>query len=215
MNAQVTGSAIDLAWDPSARLVRDASRGTLTIEDNGAEKRIDLTPQQIRSGRYTYATNKPANVLFRLQLTADNGQAGDSLRVVSVAAPAAAQASAPPPRQEGADRSTAEHEIPPPEPRPANLAVLPEPTREIHPDIPPGIRARIHERVVIPVEVKVTANGRVTSASARGSGDSLYHYLADRSTRAARQWRFSPARSKAGRPVAASRTVYFVFAAQE
>ena len=91
------------------------------------------------------------------------------------------------------------------------MAVLPEPLREIHPDVPAGIRARIRDRVVVPVEVKVTAAGRVVSAQARGSGDGIYQYLADRAAQAARQWRFSPARSKNGKPVPASRTVYFVF----
>jgi hypothetical protein len=63
----------------------------------------------------------------------------------------------------------------------------------------------------VPVEVKVTASGRVTAAAAQGSGDGLYHYLAGRARQAAMQWRFSPARAKNGKPTAASRTVYFVF----
>jgi hypothetical protein len=216
LNAQVSGNAIDVAWDQTARAVRDATQGVLTVIDSGgAEKRVPLGAQALHAGHYRYVPaaggGGAANVLFRLEVTGGNESAGDSLRLITVAPPAPVVAkNAAPPQQATADRS-ADREVPAAEVRPANLSSLPEPLREIHPNIPPGIRARIQERVVVPVEVKVTASGRVASAAPRGSGDALYHYLADRSKQAARQWRFSPARAKNGKPVAAARTVYFVF----
>lgn len=213
LSAQVAPGAIHLSWNSALRPVRDAARGTLSITDGSADNRVALTPDQIHGGQYEYHPTA-RNVLFRLELSGAGLQAaGDSLQVISPAPVAAAQTAkpAPPhPAESSADRGV-EQERQGDEPRPANVAVLPEPLREIHPDIPPGIRARIHDRVVVPVEVKVTAGGRVTSAAAHGSGDSLYHYLADRATKAARGWRFSPARARNGRAVPATRTVYFIF----
>jgi len=209
LNAQMTAGAIHLGWDRSLRPVRDADRGVLTIDDGGARKRIPLEPEQIRGGGYDY---RPAatDVLFRLELSGTGIQAaGDSLRVITAPAVAAEPPQSPlRPPEAGAEREAAG-------PHSAGVAVLPEPLREIHPDIPAGIRARIRDRVVVPVEVKVTAAGRVISAQPHGSGDGLYKYLADRATQAARQWRFSPARSKNGKPVPASRTLYFVFTRTE
>jgi hypothetical protein len=215
LNAQTTPGAIQLSWNAALRPVHDAARGTLIVDDGGAAKRIALTPEQVRAGRYNYQ-GSAGNVLFRMELSGGGMQdVGDSLRVVSAPpAKAAAPPTAEQPRraESSADRA-AERETP--EERPANIAILPEPLREIHPDIPPGIRARIHDRVVVPVEVKVTATGRVVSASTHGSGDSLYHYLADRAARSARDWRFSPARARNGRAVPATRTIYFVFRGSE
>jgi hypothetical protein len=81
----------------------------------------------------------------------------------------------------------------------------------VQPGIPAGIRTRIKDRIVIPVDVRVNARGRVIKATAQGEGDATFRYLAGRATAAARLWRFSPARSKSGRAVAGSKTVYFVF----
>ena len=213
LNAQLASGAIHLGWNAGLNAVRDSVSGTLTIDDGGAEKQVALSPGQIRGGSYDYRPST-SEVLFRLQLSGTIQSAGDSLRVVS--APAAVPA-APKPAESHPAGATADRAIErePAEQRPANVATLPEPLREIHPDIPPGIRARIHDRVVVPVEVKVTATGRVTSAAAHGNGDTLYHYLSERAARAAREWRFSPARTRNGRAVPASRTVYFVFRAPE
>jgi hypothetical protein len=218
LNALMAAGTIHLGWDAGLRPVRDAKSGVLTIDDGTAEKRIALTSEQIRAGQFDY---RPAagDVLFRLELAGSGLEAaGDSLRVVA-AAPRAPAAGAPPAQPALPDEATVDSRAGKenPEPRPANVAVLPEPLREIHPDIPPGIRARIRDRVVVPVEVKVTASGKVTAAAAHSgaSGDGLYHYLADRAAKAARQWRFSPARARNGKAVPAARTVYFVFRSME
>ncbi len=215
LNALMAAGTIHLGWNPGLRPVRHANTGVLTIDDGTAEKKVSLTPEQIRAGKFDYRPSA-TDVLFRLELAGSDLQAsGDSLRVVAETPQLQpAQPAEPAPQKSGADRAV-EHEAH--EPRPANIAVLPEPLTEIHPNIPAGIRARIRDRVVIPVDVKVTASGRVTSAAAHGgsSDDGLYRYLADRAAQAARQWRFSPARSKSGKAVPAARTVYFVFRGTE
>jgi len=217
LDAQVSSTgAIGLTWDGASAAARDASRGVLGIEDAAGSHTVALSTDQIRSGQYTYfpgGAGNNAGVLFRLEFFgATLGAAGDSLRVVARPQTVAAQPAKPERREETADRAVPRSS---PEPRAANVAVQPEPLREIRPDIPPGIRARIADRIVIPVEVKVTPAGRVSSAAAKGTGNDLYAYLAGRSTQAARQWRFSPARTRAGKAVASARTVYFVFTAPE
>ena len=81
----------------------------------------------------------------------------------------------------------------------------------VQPGISDGVRSRIHGRIVVPVEVRIDAAGRVTKAAARESGDSIYRYLSTRAVRAAHLWRFRPARAANGRRVAAGKTLYFVF----
>jgi TonB family protein len=66
--------------------------------------------------------------------------------------------------------------------------------------------------VVIPVEVKVSERGRVLSAQAGDqSTDGLRRYLADQAQKAAREWQFTPARTRTGAPVPASKTIEFKF----
>jgi TonB family protein len=83
--------------------------------------------------------------------------------------------------------------------------------REIQPSIPDGIRSRIEGRVAIPVDVRVDEHGRVVSARSAGAGgNGVQRYLAAQAEKAAREWRFNPAKS-AGVPVAASKRIEFVF----
>jgi hypothetical protein len=97
--------------------------------------------------------------------------------------------------------------------RTSAIAVPPTVVHEVQPGIAPGIRARIRERIVIPVRVRVSSSGKVTGSSAgqRREADSVYQYLAERATVAARLWRFSPATAVDGTRIAADRTIYFVF----
>ena len=131
-----------------------------------------------------------------------------------------APAPPPAPAVPQAEPKQAETAIPTPEPPPAERAerspniapwVAPVTLHQVQPVIPPGIRARIHDRLIVPVVVHVTASGKVTSAFADGNGDSLYRYLGEQAVVAARLWRFRPARSKSGTPMEASKTLYFVF----
>jgi outer membrane biosynthesis protein TonB len=66
---------------------------------------------------------------------------------------------------------------------------------------------------VIPVKVDVSATGRVVRAVAESrDGDGVRRYLADLAQKAAREWRFTPARSGSGAAVAGSKRIEFVFA---
>jgi hypothetical protein len=200
LTAQMAEGAIHLVWNPDSRPARGAVRGVLTIDDGKTRPRIELTAAQVRGGRFDYRPAS-ADVLFRLEFFGEGLEAaGDSLQVISGREAAAAAVSAPPQPAPPEPEKSADRE-----------ASYPEAVREIQPTIPEGILARITNRVVVPVEVKVAASGKVTSASAQGSGDGLYQYLADRAKQAAMEWRFSPARSRRGKAVAAVRTVYFEF----
>jgi TonB family protein len=83
--------------------------------------------------------------------------------------------------------------------------------QEVQPEISEGIRSRIENRLVVPVEVRVSETGKVTEAVSRGNGDTVYRFLADQAVKAARSWRFLPARSKWGTAVASRTTLEFVF----
>jgi hypothetical protein len=84
--------------------------------------------------------------------------------------------------------------------------------RQVQPGIPEGIRARINDRIVIPVKVGVSERGQVVSAVAESQpNDGIHRYLAEQAQKAVRKWRFSPARAKSGERVASSKTVDVVF----
>jgi hypothetical protein len=83
--------------------------------------------------------------------------------------------------------------------------------REFQPFVSEGIRGRIEERIVVPVTVQIDAAGRVVSASPEGDGDTVYRYLASQAARAAKLWRFEPARSADGTAAASTKTLHFVF----
>ncbi|MEX2262118.1 MAG: hypothetical protein WD696_09205 [Bryobacteraceae bacterium] len=119
----------------------------------------------------------------------------------------------PPEAVEPAPQVLAETPEEPPPPRndtvrPAIPAVI---IHKVQPGIPEGIQARIRSPIVVAVEVRISASGKVTGAVAEGQGNGLYTYLAGRAAIAARWWEFQPAKSKQGKPVASTKIVYFVF----
>jgi TonB family protein len=83
---------------------------------------------------------------------------------------------------------------------------------EVYPKIPAGIRSRIEGQIVIPVQVQVSNSGRVVSARVQDQGtDGIHRYLAEQAGKAARAWQFTPARTRSGTPIAAAKTIQFVF----
>jgi hypothetical protein len=95
---------------------------------------------------------------------------------------------------------------------PAPVAVAPVAVHKVQPGISDAIRSRISGRLIVPVQVRVSESGRVTSAvPEKGRDDAVYRYLSTRAASAARLWRFKPARTRAGAPVPAEKTLYFVF----
>lgn len=83
--------------------------------------------------------------------------------------------------------------------------------QQAEPDVPPGIRARIHSAITVNVEVRLDRSGKATRATAQGDGDGLYRFLADRAAAAARSSQFEPAHAADGTPVRSTITISFVF----
>lgn len=101
---------------------------------------------------------------------------------------------------------------------PANPATVevaatpPVAVHELQPAVPAGIRARIGGQILMPVKVEINERGRVVRAVAESKGgDGVRRYLADLAQKAAREWRFTPARSSSGAAVPGKRTIQFVF----
>jgi TonB family protein len=187
-----------LSWDATAPAVAHATRGVLAVTGSRNPIEIQLSPEQVRRGSFSYASAN-ADVLFELRFfDKENTVAAGSLRVIRLPEPAPVVATIPA------------------EPPPADLAAAspaspPAVRREVQPVISPGIRTRILARTVVPVIVQVDPSGHVTRASSKVNGHGLERYLAGEAVKAARQWSFSPARSKEGSPVAATKTISFEF----
>jgi hypothetical protein len=213
LDAVQTPLGLQLSWDRSAPAVLRASGGLLVVTDGPVRQGIALDASAIRAGQFSYQP-RHTDVSFRLEIfDGPLVESGDSLRVLSLAAhpPVAAPVKAEPPAlpPEGAaavGRGTAERE------EPASALSPPVVLHEVQPGLSPGILARIQGRVTIPVMVSVSASGKVTRAVAESGEDSLQQYLATKAERAARLWRFAPARSRSGKRVAGTKTVYIVFA---
>jgi TonB family protein len=84
--------------------------------------------------------------------------------------------------------------------------------REVQAYVPAGIRTRVRSRIVVPVQMHINAEGRVTEAASKKAGNGLERYLADQAVKAAREWSFVPARSSEGNAMASVKSVDFVFA---
>jgi len=231
LNVHQSANGLEVVWDGTKAASQDARRGVLSITDGASENAIELNRAALERGKFVYA---PASndVLVRLSIYGAAGPpAGESFRVVVVPQkmppPAkAAPAIEPPPQIAPAPPSVnaAKHVKadvprmpPPPSARPARpqtpaaIAVPAKTTHEVRPGISEGIRSRIRGTIVVGVDVRIDANGKVTSAMSQGKGDVVYTYLASRAEEAAKLWRFEPARTKDGTRVASTKTVYFVF----
>lgn len=213
LDAVEAGPGLRLTWDANAVRNTGAARALLAVSDGAAHREIPLNAAQLRGGSYDY-TPEHADVAFRLILYAKGlGVSGDAVRVASlrgVERPAVLASSV----AGSADRQTT---VPPspvssPSPDRAAVAVPPTTVHEVQPRVPEGIRSRIQGEIVIPVKLQVTERGRVARASAEESSlDGLHRYLADLAEKAAREWRFTPAKSRQGVAVASSKTVHFIF----
>jgi hypothetical protein len=199
LDAREAAGTVTVTWDRSAAGVLHATRGILTVDNGRLAKTVELTPAQIHGGVYAYSP-AGSNLLFRLALYGDGLQAsGDSVRLERIGEPAAPGVTA-----EAQRKPPAEVDAP-------EMAQPPVATHEVQPVIPSGVRARIDKRLVIQVEVLVNQDGKVTEAVPQRGSDGVFNYLAEEAAAAARQWRFSPARSRDGRTVVASKTLHFVF----
>ncbi len=205
LDATQAGGRIELNWDRSAPAVVLASRGALSVNDGPSQKSIDLTSADLRSGRYDY---QPAHtdVLFRMALYGPGIKPwSDSLRVVG-------QSFSPPVPEGEASRTEPPPSVPADPPGPVTAAV---PLHQEQPRIPAGIRSRITTLTVVPVEVRVGRSGRVTSAVPLAASSSIERYLGEAAARAAHSWRFAPAKTGDGTPIASRKTIHFTFTPAE
>jgi hypothetical protein len=207
MEARVSARDVQLSWNSTAPAIQQASQGVINVTDGSLQNQIPLTAAQLHAGKFHYAASND-DVLFRL-LVYDEGKraTGDSLYVAGL------QAAQPPPPPTIVPAQ-------PPAAAPAVATTVDDTTRvstpavarrQVQPDIPAGIRARVHSRIVVPVPVQINAAGRVTGATSKVAGSGLDRYLADQAVKAARQWSFAPAHSRSGRAIASAKSVEFVF----
>jgi TonB family protein len=220
LGLQATASAQDvvLSWNPAAPAIQQAAQGVMNVTDGSVQNQIPLTATQLHAGKLHYAASHE-NLLFRL-LVYDEGKhaAGDSLYFARVlpaeAAPVHAAAAAPtpvPPQGATAPPVAAAQVADTPADDTARGGTPAVARRQVQPAIPPGIRARVRSRIVVPVQVHIDASGRVTGAVSKSAGSGLDRYLADQAVKAARKWSFTPAHSRSGRAVASTKSVEFVF----
>ena len=215
LDARPAGREIRVTWDGNAAHASGAARALLAMTDGGERHDIELSPAQLSAGAYTYSPQHESLAIRLILYAKGVGVTGDAVRLAVVPAPAeSAGATVPAPAAEAsAPAATPPAAAPPaPEPAPERPITPPRLLHEVQPSIPVGIRARIEEEIVIPVRLHVNERGRVTRASAeRSDSDGLHRYLADQAEKAARRWRFRPARSEKGTPVESAKTVEFVF----
>jgi Gram-negative bacterial TonB protein C-terminal len=217
LDATASAHDLQLRWNSAAPAIQQAAQGLMSVTDGSVQSQVTLTAAQLHGGKFHYVASND-NVLFRL-LVYDEGKraTGDSLYVANLhpAEPAptptivAAQpAVAAPPVATPAVETPAAATPADDTGRGGTPAVT---RRQVQPDVPAGIRARVHSRIVVPVQVQINAAGRVTGAASKVTGSGLDRYLADQAVKAARQWSFVPAHSRSGHAVASAKSVEFVF----
>lgn len=74
LDVRPSGGALVLEWDRPAALLRDVSRATLTIEDGGERRVVELAPEELETGSLTYY-RRTGEVAFRMELTRRSGPA--------------------------------------------------------------------------------------------------------------------------------------------
>ena len=214
LDARPVNGRLEVSWDAGTTRALNATRGLLVVTEGDAHRNVDLDPAQIGAGKYT-CTAKQADVAVRLVLYANGlGVAGDTVRVAEIPGPpVAVQTAATETASSGrADRTEPAGTAPAPPETASRVVKPPSVLRQLQPTIPEGIRSRLTEPVVISVKVEVNEKGRVVAATVESqSEDGLHRYLEEKALKAAREWRFTPARTKAGVRVAAGKTVEFVF----
>ena len=204
LDARPVGGRLEVSWDANAPSALDATRAVLAVTDGDTHRDLALDASQLRSGKYTFSPAHRDVALRMILYSAGVGVSGDAVRLESSAAPPAAEPPAVVPKNE-ADRIAVATEK-------SAVVVPPSTIHEVQPTIPEGVRSRLTDRVVIPVEVEVSERGRVVRAVAEDQGDdSVRRYLAEQAVKSAREWRFMPARTKGGGRVAATKTIHFVF----
>ena len=220
LDAKPADGHLAVTWDAAAARVAGANKALLAVNEGNSSREIELSPAQLRFGRFDYlpVQSPPhSDVAFRLTIYADGvGVSGDAVHVAAptdskaVAAAVAPTTAAPTPASPTAPAASLPPQVVSAEP--VREAIAPVTVHEVQPGVSEGIRSRIREQIVIPVRVHVTERGRVSQAAVeRKELDGLRRYLADLAEKAARQWRFTPAKSQQGIAVESTKTINFIF----
>jgi hypothetical protein len=195
------GSGFQVSWNPNATALHDARSVQLFVRDGDDQNRIDLSPRELAAGVYLYQS-AGSDITFRLEVVENSGGiSAESFRFVRATAPSVA----PPAPKAASPRTT-----PPREARPVRRTE-PKAIHRAPPVIAASIRPRITNPIAIDVRVHIDERGRVTSAApVVKPHQGIDSYLAGTAVKAARLWRFEPAREN-GKPVAGTETLHFVF----
>ena len=195
------GSAWQVSWNPHATALHDARSVQLFVRAGDDQNRIDLSPHDLSAGIYKY---EPAgnDVTFRLEVVETTGRvSAESFRFVRSDLPHETKAAAPAPKPAA----------PPGTPAAPAHRTEPKVIHRAPPVIAAGVRPRLTSPIAVDVRVEIDAHGRVTSAvPVVKPRKGLDAYLAGSAVKAARLWRFEPAREN-GKPVAGAQTLHFVF----
>jgi hypothetical protein len=199
LDARATGRQVDIKWSPDAVRALNATSARLTVTDGKSSHDFVLGASLLNAGRYRYNAAH-SNLAVHLLVQSDRRiVASESVSLTSAVAEVPAPAPQPEPVAPAAPTRTAAAVVPP------------SPLHQVQPEIPEGIRHRLFSEVVIPVEVKVNERGRVLTAHADDPyGDGLRRYLDGQAEKAAREWQFTPAKSRTGAPVPGSQIIQFV-----
>jgi len=184
-----SGQSWRVLWNPNATALHDARSVQLFVREKDDQKRFDLSARDLTSGSYDYQPTGN-DVTFRLEVVDKDGRtSAESFRLMRAANPVP----------------------PPPAPDTTPRITPPKATYKAPPVVAAGIRPRIKGTIPIDVRVQIDAHGRVVSATPVTKQHSgLEKYLAGRAVKAARLWRFEPAREN-GEPVASSQVIHFTF----
>jgi Gram-negative bacterial TonB protein C-terminal len=166
----------------------------LFVRGGDDQNRIDLSPHDLAAGIYKYEA-AGNDFTFRLEVVEGSGRvSAESFRFVRGQAPVKTTALTPAAPVGTNHRRTA-----------------PKVTHRAAPVIAAGVRPRITSPIPIDVRVEIDDRGRVTSAApVTKPHKGMEAYLAGTAVKAARLWRFEPAREN-GKPVSGAETLHFVF----
>jgi hypothetical protein len=189
------GAAWQVSWNPNATALHDARSVQLFVRAGDDQNRIDLSPHDLSAGIYKYEPTGN-DVTFRIEVVESSGRiSAESFRFVRGDLPNKAAVTAPAPSAPAAPVRRTEPKV----------------IHRAPPVIAAGIRPRLTNPVALDVRVEIDARGRVTSAApVVKPHKGLEAYLAGSAVKAARLWRFEPAREN-GKPVAGAQTLHFVF----
>lgn len=187
-----TAESWRISWNRDATALPEARETRLLVKDGEEQNLIDLTPEIIAASS-TQFTPKGRDVTFRMESTAKDGKVtAESFRILRPAA-----------------------ENPKPAPRAASSVpsdlTPPKAIHRVAPVVAGSVRPRIKGKVPIDIRAEIDSKGRVTNAVALTKPrEALEVYLTERALRAAKEWRFDPAR-KDGKRIPGSQVIHFVF----